>query len=193
MEKEFADVTIETLNLNLLDIRNSNVKKLMAGLTIYPDAKKELEFCGRQITLAVIGESHFLLVAGMFMELLVCKILAEELFAGILRLDKISGEALNNKFCTYRVNGLNYYFKAEFIAYWQAKSVESTGPVLFSCEEEFPFIFHGEEIPCKTRLHLSQPNARTLCLQTRHDYPHPDGVSVLTKSLFNFPTRSRGI
>lgn len=187
MEKEFSQLTLDTLNLILIDLRDKVADTLLSNLTIYPETQKELEFCGRKIRLAVIGESHFILVDNEFLELLVCKVLDRRFFSGLITLDQIFGEKLSETNCTYHAPGFNYYFKSRFIDYWQDRILMPEGELLYFCEEEFPFVFHGEEIPCKTRLVLSQPNARTLCLQTRHDYPEPDGVSVISKSIWNFP------
>lgn len=187
MEKGFCQMTIEELNLNLLDIRGSDVQTLLEGLTIYPKTRRELDFCGRKVILAVIGESHFIFVPDEFFELLVCKILPPKYLKGLLFQDKKIGNDLDNCFCRYGAPGFIYYFKSRFIDYCQEQRFSSEGKLLYAIEEEFPFDWHGETIPCKTRLHLSQTNARTLCLQTRHDYPAPDGISVLTKSIWNFP------
>jgi len=192
MGKDFCLLTIETLNLNLVDIRGIDVQPLLEQLTIFPDTKKEFDFCGRKVILAVIGESHFILVADEFLELLVCKILPKDFFKGILVLDRKLGQELDNCTCQYETEGFSYLFTSRFIKYCPKNGFkfESEGILIHAWVEDFPFFNQNNElIPCQTKLRLHQINDRKLCLQTRHDYPAPDAISVLTKSIWEFPLK----
>lgn len=185
MDKEFCELTLETLNLNLIDLRGRQVERLLEFLTIYPKSRFDFEFRGQKITLAVIGESHFLLVWGKFMELLMCKVLPDQAFDDLLVIDRIWGKQIVENPCFYHIPKFAYHFQARLVPYWQTAAIQQSGKTIFHHEEEFPFSLRGEEIPCQTRLHLSQINASTLFLQTRHDYPSPDGKSIISASSFS--------
>lgn len=178
---KFVLQTVDVLNFNLFELNtNDEVFKKM-GLTIIQ--LQELKFRDWRLFLAIVGESHFVWIEGLMIELLACTEIGNGLIEGV-RLDKkVKGNDLNGFAYLRDFGPLRYTIGVSFIKYdpKQAKHLAQKGKQLSFLQEDFPFHINGVDQPCWTKVRLAENNNQLL-LSTSHAYP--PGYIVLTQSNF---------
>lgn len=184
MSKEFILQTVEGLNLNIFDISGNQQFYQKMGLTIY--CQSQLELFNRKCVLAIIGESHFLWLDGVMMELLACVNL-EKKQEGVQLVYHLKGLELTNVIKESRIKNLTHCIRVKFSPYNQANNeFELPAKPLVMLEEDFPFEKDGIQYECRTIVSICYPHPNFAVLTTRHDYPYPDNKSVYTMSTFTW-------
>ncbi len=181
-EIDFVYQTVDVLNLNLFELKtNEQVYKDM-DLNIMKT--HEFKFQDRCICLAIIGESHFIWIEGLMLELLACTELGNNLPEETCLDRKIQGHNLNGLAYLRDFGPLRYTIGINFIKYTSDQlNLSQTDQNTVYLAESFPFYHNGEKLACWTRLQLIEDYNRLL-LFTSHAYP-PDHI-VLTHSTFTF-------
>lgn len=181
-EKEFIDQSVDVLNLNLFKVKKGGPIFSDLGLTVMQLVG--LEYCGRILHLAIIGESHFLLAEGLFLELLACTEIGQNLPLGLELIKQARGHDLAGFKYDLRIGGLRYSSGIRFEKYGAGESAKlpNQGRELIFLEEEFPYFCQGEKLHCWTQVRLAEIAPNQLRLNTSHAYP-PDQI-VLTESHF---------
>jgi len=166
--------TVDVLNLNIFKLKTNQEVFRQMGLTIY--SLKEIRYQDQRIILGVVGESHFLWIQGVFMELLACTKLTQQLPRGVELSEVFHGPKLNGLNFALTESNITYSVSVRFENY-EAKVPEmlmGSGQQLAFVEEKFPFFVQDIELPCWTKIQLSQINQQLL-LNTSHSYP-PDYI-----------------
>jgi|GEM_PF-3366309 len=184
--KEFVEQDIADLNLSLFQLNNEEKIFAEMGLTIIK--LQEFSHFGWPMCMAIIGESHFFWIKGLFMELLACTDLAGKGPSGTLLIKKIKGKNLDGFNYAMACNGLKYSVEVNFKIYSPEDAnsplpKKKKGKELFFLKENFPFPWENGYLPCKTEVRLLEINNH-LSLDTSHAYP-PRHI-VLTRSTFIF-------
>ncbi len=185
-EKEFIFQTVDNLNLNIFKLQAPKKNFNELGLTIF--TMQEIQFCNKQIVLATIGESHFIWIKGVLLELLACTELDQRLLNNFVLFKKVCGQELNGLFFSFADEKINYRIQVDFQQYdiAQAKLLTGQGESLAQINEEFPFHYQGRRLHCSTKILLTAISDSALRLATCHDYPYPDEKHVMTESTIEF-------
>jgi hypothetical protein len=181
-EIDFVYQTVDVLNLNLFELKT--VKPIYKDMDLTIMQTQEFEFKNRRICLAIIGESHFIWIEGLMLELLACTELCNNLPAATCLDRKVQGHNLNGLAYLRDFGPLRYTIGINFIKYTSNQlNLSQTDQDTVYLEESFPFYHNGKNLVCWTRLQLIEDYNRLL-LFTSHAYP-PDHI-VLTHSTFTF-------
>ncbi|MBD3359599.1 MAG: DUF2617 family protein [Candidatus Buchananbacteria bacterium] len=180
---DFVYQTVDVLNLNLFELKTA--KQIYKDMDLTIMKSQEFKFQERRVCLAIIGESHFIWIEGLMLELLACTELGNNLPIETYLDRKVQGHNLNGLAYLRDFGPLRYTIGVNFAPYTPDpfKDLPQTEQNKVCLMESFPFNHNGKNLACWTRLQLIEDYNRLL-LFTSHAYP-PDYI-VLTHSTFTF-------